>query len=46
MEIPQNPLFCICCIDKRFDALTTDYFESTEFKLNYYYLLLSGKLFI
>lgn len=37
MEIPQqNPLFCICCIDKRFDALTTDYFESTEFKRNYY----------
>ena len=36
MEIPQNPLFCVCCIDKRFDALTTDYFESTEYKLNYY----------
>ena len=36
MENYQKPLFCVCCIDKRFDALVADYFESTEFKLNYY----------
>lgn len=37
MEIPQSkPIFCVSCIDKRFDALTTNYFESTEFRLNYY----------
>ena len=37
MSIPQEKTyFNIFCIDKRFDALTTEYFQSVGFGYNYY----------
>ena len=37
MTIPENKTyFNVFCIDKRFDALTTEYFQSIGFRFNYY----------